>query len=169
MNKLYMIMISASLALAGCETTTCVTAVGQQQIKIYRISSLNQGKIARTILEDVNKMRTTNNHSAMAYDATLNLAAAVHSKDMAAQARPWHWGSDGSSPKDRTEKAGYKGEFLGELISETYETEVETLAAWTTQSDTMAILMDERAQDLGFAWYQEPNGKIWWTLISGKP
>jgi uncharacterized protein YkwD len=49
---------------------------------------------------------------------------------MSVQNRPWHFGSDGSSPLDRARRAGYTGTLLGELISETFESEVETLAAW---------------------------------------
>ncbi len=56
---------------------------------------------------------------------------------------------------------------LGELISETYETELETLGAWMEQEDTRRIILDKRARNLGFAWFQEQNGKIWWTMILG--
>ena len=56
---------------------------------------------------------------------------------------------------------------MGELISETFETELETLAAWSGQPDTRAIILDSAARNLGFAWFQEPNGKIWWTYVAG--
>lgn len=62
---------------------------------------------------------------------------------------------------------GYPGMMLGETISETYETELETLSAWMEQPDTRDIILDERATDMGFAWYQESTGKLWWTLIMG--
>ncbi|NBR35769.1 MAG: CAP domain-containing protein, partial [Rhodobacteraceae bacterium] len=29
------------------------------------------------------------------------------------------------------------------------------------------IIVDPDAAKLGFAWHQEANGKIWWTLITG--
>jgi hypothetical protein len=29
--------------------------------------------------------------------------------------------------------------------------------------------MDEGATEMGFSWFQEPNGKIWWTLVTGGP
>jgi hypothetical protein len=35
--------------------------------------------------------------------------------------------------------------------------------------DTRDVMLDPRARDLGIAWVQEPNGKIWWTLITGQP
>ena len=88
---------------------------------------------------------------------------------MSIQNRPWHFGSDGSSPLDRVRRVGYTGRLLGENISETYESELETLSAWMAQPDTREVILDRRGRDLGFAWFQEPNGKIWWTLIVGQP
>jgi uncharacterized protein YkwD len=56
---------------------------------------------------------------------------------------------------------------LGETISETYESELETLSAWMELPDTRSVILDSQAVNLGFAWFQESNGKIWWTLITG--
>jgi hypothetical protein len=33
--------------------------------------------------------------------------------------------------------------------------------------NTRAVILDPNALDLGFSWYQEPSGKIWWTLVIG--
>ena len=56
---------------------------------------------------------------------------------------------------------------LGENISETYETELETLAAWMEQPNTRKIILEPRATKMGFAYYQESKGKIWWTMVMG--
>ena len=119
------------------------------------------------MLDSVNTLRQASGAQPVQLNAQLNAAAATHSRDMAVQNRPWHFGSDGSSPLDRVQRAGYPGLFLGENISETYESEVETLAAWMEQEDTRRIILDPRATDLGFAWYQEQGGKIWWTMVVG--
>ena len=58
---------------------------------------------------------------------------------------------------------------MGEYISETYETELETLAAWMEQNDTRRTILSQQAREMGFAWFQEPNGKIWWTMVMGDP
>ena len=87
---------------------------------------------------------------------------------MHAQNRPWHFGSDGSSPLERVKRTGYPGKMLGENISETYETELETLSAWMQVPDTRAVVLDPAARNVGFAWFQEPSGKIWWTLVTGQ-
>ena len=62
---------------------------------------------------------------------------------------------------------GYEKVFLGETISETYESEITTLTAWINRDNTREVILDPRANDLGFAWFQEPNGKIWWTMLLG--
>ena len=86
---------------------------------------------------------------------------------MQVQNRPWHFGSDGSSPVDRVRRVGFSGKLVGEVISETYESELETLGAWMSQPDTRRIIMDPAANKMGFSWFQESNGKIWWTLVMG--
>jgi len=83
------------------------------------------------------------------------------------QSRPWHFGSDGSSPVDRINRVGYGGRLIGEAISETYESELETLAAWMQEETTRRVILNRDATRMGFAWLQEDNGKIWWTMVLG--
>jgi len=83
------------------------------------------------------------------------------------QNRPWHFGSDGSSPLDRVARSGYTGQLVGENISETYEDETATLAAWMDLPETRETILSPRARNLGLSWFQERNGKIWWTMITG--
>ena len=64
-------------------------------------------------------------------------------------------------------RVGYSGKLVGETISETYESEIETLAAWMEQPDTRRVIMSEEARNMGFAWTQESGGKIWRTLVMG--
>jgi len=35
------------------------------------------------------------------------------------------------------------------------------------QPNTREVITDPDARDLGFAFYQEDNGKIWWTMLVG--
>jgi uncharacterized protein YkwD len=136
--------------------------------QVYRIRSSDTNEIQFRMLDSVNALRQAAGAPPVALDSQLRAAAATHSRDMSVQNRPWHFGSDGSSPIDRARRVGYTGRLLGENISETYESELETLAAWMDAADTRAVILDRRANQMGFAWYQEPNGKIWWTLIMGQ-
>ena len=154
---------------AACTPVSAVRvgADGQPLPQVYQIRPGQEGEISFRLLDSVNSLRRAQGAQPLSFNAALNAAAATHSRDMSVQNRPWHFGSDGSSPLVRVQRAGYSGTLLGELISETYETELLTLAAWMKQADTRAVLLDPAGREIGFAWYQEPTGKIWWTLIVG--
>ena len=62
---------------------------------------------------------------------------------------------------------GFDGKLLGEVISESYESELQTIVAWGQDPATRRILLDPEARRMGFAYFQEPNGKLWWTLNMG--
>jgi uncharacterized protein YkwD len=68
---------------------------------------------------------------------------------------------------DRARRVGYQGRYIGQILSETFESELQTLSAWVADPNTRRVLMDPRARNMGFAWYQERNGKIWWVLDVG--
>jgi uncharacterized protein YkwD len=140
---------------------------GEPLPQVYRIGNADVSRVKFRMLDSVNSLRAAAGVPEVDFDERLNAAAATHARDMSVQNRPWHFGSDGSSPIDRVRRVGYVGQFLGETISETYETELQTLAAWMEQPDTRDIILDPRAREMGFSWFQEPNGKIWWTLVMG--
>ena len=80
---------------------------------------------------------------------------------MSVQNRPWHFGSDGSSPIDRVRRVGYDGRLVGETISETYETELETLAAWMDEENTRRLILAPEAA----AWASPGNRTQWQDLV----
>ena len=133
--------------------------------QVYRIGSQDADNIQFRMLDGLNALREASGAGQVQLNAQLNAAAATHSRDMSVQNRPWHFGSDGSSPIDRLRRVGYGGQLRGETISETYETELETLAAWMSEPETRSVLLDSNANEMGFSWFQEGNGKIWWTLV----
>ena len=169
MARLFGLLISALLVLQACTTTTApqLGADGKPLPRLYRIGPGATSKIQFRVLDSVNALRQAAGAPAVQLNAQLNAAAATHARDMSVQNRPWHFGSDGSSPIDRVRRVGYPGLMLGENISETYETELETLGAWMEQPDTRNVILDNRAVNIGFAWFQEKNGKIWWTMLMG--
>lgn len=140
---------------------------GRPLPRVFRINPAQEDAIKFRMLDSVNALRRAAGASDVVLDARLTAAAATHSRDMAVQNRPWHFGSDGSSPLDRVARTGYSGRLVGENISETYENDTETLAAWMEQPPTRTVILDTRARNMGFDWYQEQSGKIWWTLVMG--
>lgn len=170
MLRLFSLLLAGVVALSACNapsSTTHVAADGKPLPKVYRIRGGDKSKLQFRMLDSVNALRQASGAAPIQLNAQLNAAAATHSRDMSAQNRPWHFGSDGSSPLDRVARAGYSGALIGENISETYETEVETLAAWMEDPSTRSVILDPKAVNMGFSWYQENNGKLWWTLIMG--
>ncbi|MBT2131835.1 CAP domain-containing protein [Aliiroseovarius lamellibrachiae] len=167
MKRTFLISMAAALALTACSTEGTYSRADGTTAKIYRIGAGQQSKIQYNMLDSVNALRQAAGKNPVVLNSQLNAAAATHSRDMSAQNRPWHFGSDGSSPIDRVARTGYPGLMLGEDISETYETELETLAAWMEEPGTRDVILESRAQNMGFAWVQEAGGKIWWTLLMG--
>lgn len=162
-------IVSLLVVLAACGSNQPMRmgSDGKPVPAVYRITERDETKITFRMLDSVNALRQAAGVTPLKLNSELTAAAATHARDMSVQNRPWHFGSDGSSPIDRATRAGYSGPVVGETISETFETELETLSAWMEQTDTRAIILDRRATNLGFAWYQEENGKIWWTMLIG--
>jgi len=156
-----MTRLIALLSVLALTVSACGSGGGGK----YRVG--DKSKVQGRVLQEVNASRGASGLTALQLNSQLSGASARHAKDMSFQNRPWHWGSDGSSPMERAARAGYYGRFLGENVSETFEDEIVTLNAWMGQSDTRAVVMDPDARDLGFGWHQDGNGKIWWTLMTG--
>ena len=168
MERRMFLLMGAGLSLAACAPAApTVGADGRPLPQVYKINPGDERVVSFRLLDSVNTLRAARSLQPLSFDASLNAAAATHSRDMSVQNRPWHFGSDGSSPLVRVQRSGYTGRLVGELISETYETELETLSTWMAQPDTRDVIMDPAARFMGFAWYQEPGGKIWWTMVTG--
>lgn len=168
MNRRGLLVGLATLTLAACGSSKArIGPDGLPLPQVYEIKPGTEGDIQYRMLDAVNAMRQAAGRQPLSLNAELNAAAATHSRDMSLQNRPWHFGSDGSSPIDRARRVGYMGQIVGENISETFESEIETLAAWVSQPDTRDVVMDQNATQMGFSWFQEPNGKIWWTFVTG--
>jgi len=160
------VLMGVAMLLAACEVPEEAITSEKPLPKLYSIPADQKATIQYRMLDSINALRGAASVDHVRLSNRLNAAAATHARDMSLQNRPWHFGSDGSSPLDRVERVGYDGVFLGETISETYETELETLSAWMARQDTKDVILDPRADEIGFAWYQERNGKIWWTLVT---
>ncbi len=156
--------------LSACDTEPLVPVGSNDELpsKLYRIRASDTNRIQYRMLDSINALRRAGGLSGLEFDAALNAAAATHARDMSVQNRPWHFGSDGSSPIDRVKRVGFQGQLIGENISETYETELETLAAWMEKHDTQRVILAKDATRMGFSWLQEENGKIWWVLVIGR-
>ena len=162
-----LLALGGAFLLAACGTGRAPEddyGLVQRGQNAYRIQPGDEGRIQYGVLDAINALRAARGLVPLALDARLNAAALTHSRDMARQNRPWNFGSDGSSPVDRVRRAGYGGTLVGEAISESFESETETLSAWMDDPSVAAIALDPGARAMGLGWFQEESGKIWWTL-----
>ena len=106
-----------ALVLAGCVAAPPPQIPsgpdGRTAPVIYRIDPSDTAHVQFRMLDSVNALRAAAGAPALRLNAELTAAAATHARDMAVQNRPWHFGSDGSSPIDRARAAGYRGAVLG--------------------------------------------------------
>ena len=170
MVRMIAIMMVGLISLSACTPAEPqLGRDGKPATKVYKIGRNATGKLQFRMLDSVNALRGSKGAAPVELNPQLNAAAATHSRDMSIQNRPWHFGSDGSSPIDRVRRVGFSGQLKGENISETYETELETLGAWMEEAPTRSVILDRSATLMGFSYFQESNGKIWWTLVTGAP
>lgn len=170
MNRRKVLSGLALLSISACTGASTAARIGPDGLplpQVYNIKPGDKGDIQFRMLDSVNTLRAAAGVPQVQLDAKLNAAAETHSRDMSGQNRPWVFGSDGSSPLDRARRVGFNGRVLGENISESYETELETLAAWMNQANSRIVILNADARRMGIAWFQDPTGKLWWTLNMG--
>ena len=159
-------MIAAALILATA-LSGCVQPQVEERPGVHFITLREAAEIPGRHVESVNAERIALGLEAVRQDPTLMAAARAHASDMSLQARPWHFGSDGSSPLDRVTRAGYRGHLIGENIAETFENDLQILEAWLRDPDFRATILNPDARDIGIGWHQDPGGKLWWTQLIG--
>jgi uncharacterized protein YkwD len=100
----------------------------------------------------------------------LNEAAADHARDMARRKYFEHEGRDGSQPKDRVQRAGYKSRLTGENIALGPESAEEVVKGWLDSPGHCANIMDARFQDIGVGVATgRGRGQIYWVQNFGAP
>ncbi|MEM6464953.1 MAG: CAP domain-containing protein [Pseudomonadota bacterium] len=153
----------SAVALAACAPTPVPQPVG------FRIISEAEADAVRTKhVDTLNAFRVEQGLPPLTLSGRLTAAAATHARDMSNQKRAWHFGSDGTSPKDRADRAGYDGLVVGENISESFDDEFELFSSWAVTPGTRAVMLEPSATDVGFAWFQEEGGKLWWVQVLGR-
>ena len=116
-------------------------------------------KIQFRMLDSINTLRSARGAHCWPLSSELNAAAATHSRDMSVQNRPWHFGSDGSSPLDRVRASVTPAICSVRTFRRPTKPNWKRVSAWMAQPDTRGVMLDPRARDMGFAWFQEPMAR----------
>jgi len=166
MFRLSAILVSLMLFLSACAAIPTGTYEGNAQSG--NISSFGSDGIRLRHLDALNALRVENGLQPLQLSAALNAAADTHAQDMFRQQRAWNFGSDRSSPQERATRAGFNGVVRGENVAETFKSELLVLQTWLDDPASRASILDPDATHLGYGWYQETNGKLWWVEVLGQ-
>ena len=152
-------------ALALTIVTACTDLTSPSGVHLITQAESNDVRARHVDL--INALRAERGLQPVQLSAQLTAAARTHALDMSNQKRAWHFGSDGTSPKDRAQRAGYGGQVLSENISESTDNEIEVFQSWVSDPVTQRVMLHPRANAVGFGWHQEPSGKLWWVQVFG--
>lgn len=100
----------------------------------------------------------------------LERAAQRHAVDMARNRYFEHTAQDGSEPKDRVARAGYRPALTGENIAYGPTTAEEVVAGWLASPGHCENIMEPRLEEMGIAWaVDRRNGAIYWVQVLASP
>ncbi|WP_111429525.1 CAP domain-containing protein [Rhodobacteraceae bacterium DSL-40] len=161
LRAFHAVLALALLVLAACASSNGSPGIGE-------ISPGDANAIRLRHLDAVNAARMQHDLPPVQLSAELNAAAETHARDMSIQGRAWHFGSDLTSPRERAFRAGYRGEIVGENISEGTDSDLVVLKTWLDFKDTRDVMLDPAARGLGLGWYRDATGKTWWVQVVGQ-
>ena len=116
-------------------------------------------------LEAVNAFRTDNGLASLVLDARLSRAAAMQSKAQAARSWMGHYGSDGSTAKDRAARAGYHAKIASENVASGQKSFADAMHFWELSSGHRTNLLRPNVTSIGVAMAKDGNGHPYWTLV----
>lgn len=122
--------------------------------------------LAQQVLNLVNAERGKAGCVAVHLDSRLSSASLGHSQDMAANDYFDHTGSDGSSPWDRAEAAGYASP-SGENIAAGYQTAQDVMNGWMNSEGHRANILNCDSRAMGLGYVTESNRGPLWTQMFG--
>lgn len=129
--------------------------------------------VVSRILELVNQERDAAGVAPLAFNAQLSAAAQGHSQDMADNNFIEHTGSDGSSPSDRAQQAGYPSSFVGENIAAGQSIPEDAMSSWMNETPPNdghrqnILNPDYREIGIGYVFSDTTDYQHYWTQDFG--
>ncbi len=107
---------------------------------------------------------------ALTLNAQLRCAARKHSKDMGTNNFMSHTGSDGSSPWQRMNWAGYTYRNAAENVAAGYATAAAVVNGWMASSGHCNNIMNPSLLDIGIGYFNAPSStyRHYWTQSFGR-
>ena len=111
--KPFFVLFILLALIMGCATNK--EGVYESYQKSGKIEYYNSTEIRQRHVDSLNALRLEKGLKEVAISHSLNSSAATHARDIYIQQRAWNFGSDGSSPQERAEVAGFIGVVIGAL------------------------------------------------------
>jgi len=169
MDRRKFLAIMGAAAVSGCGAPEVVELPPTGRRIVPASELADRSAVRFRHLDLVNAVRGDRGLAPVAFSQALNSAAITHARDMALQQRAWHFGSDRSNPQTRASRAGYRGLIVGENIAEAFEGDLDTFQNWLDTPEAFALIVNRQAREIGFGWFRETNGKLWWVQLLGAP
>lgn len=118
------------------------------------------------VVEITNQERAEAGCGPVTVNAKLASAARQHSQDQAEHNKMSHTGSDGSSPWDRAERAGYRNA-IGENVAMGYRTPAAVMDGWMNSDGHRANILNCDAKAIGVGLAYAGDGSPYWTQMFG--
>lgn len=162
--RMFLILAALGLSACGAPTTTANGAFTNQvkpapHVPVFRgeTNSASSGNVTRVstsdagdaILAGINAERAAKGLPALSTDPRLTRAAQAHAQDMAARGYFSHTAPDGSTPKARAERAGYRACLIAENISQGYPTVAGAMAGWMASKGHRDNILRRGVSEIG--------------------
>src|SRR5262249_18310563 len=135
-----------SLHALGRQVAACAAVLAA-----VSLSPAGAQDMAAQVLTLVNQQRAANGLAPLTRNSALDSAASQHSSDMAASKTLSHTGSDGSSPGQRINAAGYYWYTYGENVAAGQSSAQAVMDAWMSSSGHRANILSPDFKDIGIA------------------
>ena len=120
------------------------------------------------VVEEHNTIRKEEGLPPLTVDSKLDKAARRHAADMAAKEEMSHKGSDGSSPFDRIEAAGYDSRQAAENVAAGEFGDKTPMDLWMDSAGHKKNILGDYKQ-IGVARATGKDGKAYWCVTFGTP
>ena len=122
------------------------------------------------ILALLNAAREDRGLSTLRINSVLTQAAYLHSLDQATYHNMSHTGSDGSAPQERAQRAGYRGDFIGENVLERPNRHASgAFDQWWNSDTHRTAMLHPNFTEVGIAYAIAPDGQHYYTMLLGRP
>ena len=157
---------NACSASEACVDSACIFVNDRAEV----LGVLEYTNSTRAAQQDCGVNGIKNSVGPLQLNEILSIAAQGHAEDMAANNFMAHEGSDGSSPSQRADRAGYRGRGVGENVARGYETPAAVVQGWTDSDGHCSNMMNGSYSEIGIGYAASPStGEEFWVQLFGSP